>query len=357
MSGHACHRCLARAWLLGRLAGHLDRERSRIEPLLELPDEELIEAVGGRHRGTLMAALSQWRSRPISVSERLEPVCRCDELYPSRLRDLPAQPAAVFVAGGLGRLIAAAGQDPVALVGSRRPSGYGLEVARSLGRDLARAGIAVISGMALGIDAAAHAGALEAGSPTIAVLPGSADRPYPRQKRRLHQTIVEQGAAVSELGGDVGIHRWMFPARNRLIAALAAMTIVVEASAGSGALLTARVASELGRPVGAVPGRVTSRQATGTNELLAGGAQIVRGAQDVLDALFGAGARTAGAEWRPALSATLQRLLGAIGECGDTPTALGRAGLEADQGLAALAQLEVDGYIRRSGSGRFEVVP
>src|SRR5205823_14183003 len=130
----------------------------------------------------------------------------------------------LHVAGSLERFMALAAQDPVALVGSRRPSSYGLEVARSLGRDLACAGLTVVSGMALGIDAAAHAGALDAGRPTIAVLPGPADRPYPRQKRRLHQKIVEQGAAVSELASPGDLRRWMFPARNRLIAALAAMT-------------------------------------------------------------------------------------------------------------------------------------
>src|SRR5207248_3532805 len=98
-------------------------------------------------------------------------VCRCDARYPARLRDLPAAPAVLYVAGGPARLLAAAGEDPVALVGSRRPSSYGLAVARSLGRDLAAAGVTVVSGMALGIDAAAHAGALDTGRPTIAVLP------------------------------------------------------------------------------------------------------------------------------------------------------------------------------------------
>ena len=205
-----------------------------------------------------------------------------------------APPAVLHVAGGLERLLELVAADPVAIVGSRRASPYGLDVARSLGRGLAFSGITIVSGMALGIDSAAHAGALDAGRPTVAVLPASADRPYPAGKRLLHRRIVATGAAVSELGPGPGVRRWMFPARNRIIAALAAMTVVVEAGERSGALLTAGLARRLDLPVGAVPGRVTTPQAAGPNALLAGGAGVVRGPQDVLDHLFGAGARAAG---------------------------------------------------------------
>src|SRR5260370_12337432 len=149
----------------------------------------------------------------------------------------------------------------------------------------------------------------------------------------------------------------MFPARNRLIAGLAATTVVVEAGQRSGALVTARVWHELGRPVGAVSGRVTSPPAAGPHGLLAAGAHLVRGPQDVLDALFGAGIRTVGRDARPELSPQQRRLLAAIEDATDTPDALAQAGLDADRGLAAMAGLELDGSVRRGPGGRFEIVP
>jgi DNA processing protein len=263
----------------------------------------------------------------------------------------------LHVAGGLERLLELVAQDPVAIVGARKASAYGLDVARSLGRDLARAGVTVLSGMALGIDSAAHAGAIGARGGTVAVLPGPADRPYPARRRALHRQILAVGAAVSELPPGAGIWRWAFPARNRIIAGLAAMTVVVEAGHRSGALITARRAIEAGRPVGAVPGRVTSPQASGPNGLLAAGACVVRGAQDVLDRLFGAGARSVIADARAELSGELRALLAAIAEGQDSAAALGRAGVPAERGLAALATLELGGYVRRGAGGRYLIVP
>jgi DNA processing protein len=356
----ACDRCLTRAWLIGRLAGHLEPVRRRIDSALALPDGELVAAVGGSERGRIESELE--RLDPDAERERvaaagIEAICRCDPAYPERLRELEAVPAVLHVAGGLERLLARVGEDPVAVVGARRASPYGLEVARSMGRGLAAAGVTVLSGMALGVDSAAHAGALEAGAATVAVLPGPAERPYPPGRRALHRTILATGAAVSELPPGTGVWRWTFPARNRVIAALGAMTVVVEAGERSGALLTARRARELGRPVGAVPGRVTSSQAAGTNGLLAAGARVIRGPQDVLDHLFGVGARDAQRDRRRELPPELRGLLEAVAAGQDTPAALARAGFEPDDGLAALASLELDGYVRRAPGGRFVVVP
>jgi DNA processing protein len=230
-------------------------------------------------------------------------------------------------------------------------------VARSLGQGLGRAGVTVLSGMAHGIDSASHTGALDAGAPTVAVLPGPANRAYPAGRRALHRRLVATGAAVSELPPGCSVWRWMFPARNRIIAALAAMTIVVEAGERSGALLTAGFAKALGRPVGAVPGQVTMTQAAGPNQLLATGATVVRGAQDVLDALFGAGARTAIAADRAELAGELALLLAAIASGHDTAAALVRAGVGPEQGLAALVSLELGGYVRREPGGRYSVIP
>jgi DNA processing protein len=356
----ACDRCLERAWLLGRVSGHLDRVRSELDQVLALASDELIAAVGGRRRDELLRQLGRFDAecaRGRAVGAGLDLLCRCDPAYPVRLADLAAPPAVLHVAGGLDRFLKLAAGDPVAIVGARQTSSYGIEVARSLGRGLACAGVTVLSGMALGIDSAAHAGALSADGPTIAVLPGPADTPYPRAHRGLYRQLVAAGAAVSELPGGVAVRRWMFPARNRIIAALATMTVVVEAGARSGALLTAAFARELDRPLGAVPGRITAPQAVGPNGLLALGAHLVRGPQDVLDAVFGAGARAASADDRPKLDAEERLLLGAIADGHDTPGALARAGVAPDECLAALASLELAGYIRRGPGGRFAVVP
>jgi DNA processing protein len=357
MTGRACDDCMLRSWLVSRLAGHLEPARGRIEEVLALDDGDLIDAVGGREKARLrgeLGALSVDEVRSRACAAGLYAVCFCDPAYPAALRTLAAPPAVLYVAGGLVDLLAG---ESVAIVGSRRATPYGLDVARSLGRGLAAAGITVVSGMALGIDSAAHHGALEAGGFTIAVLPGPADLPYPRGKRGLYRRIVrEGGAAVSELGPETSVRRWMFPARNRIIAALAAMTVVVEAGERSGSLVTARLARGIGRPVGAVPGRVTTPQAAGSNGLLAAGACLVRGPQDVLDHLFGAGERTI-REPRREPPRELQPLLTAIAEGYETTAALARAGFEPDKGLAALAALELEGFVTRGAGGRYRVAP
>lgn len=360
MISDACDRCLARSWLLARVAGHLEQVRGRIELVLALPDGELIAAVGPRQRDGLQAELGEFdagRARERAEAAGLDSICRCDPRYPQRLRALESPPAVLHVAGGLERFLALAREDPVAIVGARAASDYGLEVARLLGRGLGSAGVTPLSGMAIGIDSAAHAGALEAGAPTVAVLPGSADRPYPASRRKLHARIVAAGAAVSELPPGARVWRWTFPARNRIIAGLAAMTVVVEAGERSGALLTAAVTRQLERPLGAVPGRVTSHLAAGPNRLLAGGARIVRGPQDVLDHLFGAGMRAATLDTRPELSPDLERVLSAVQAGHDTTAALARAGFAPEEVLTALASLELEGYVRRQAGGRFAALP
>ena len=360
MTVRVCDACTRRTWLVGRMAGHIDLARGQFESILELDDDELIAAAGGAVQDAVRRELESLNLDAVRAgadAAGLETICRCDPAYPRRLLALATPPAMLYVAGGLGRLLELAGRDPVAIVGSRRPTDYGLQVAQSLGRSLAVAGITVVSGMALGIDSAAHVGALEASGSTLAVLPGSAEQPYPSGKRALHRRIVASGVAVSELGPGTSVRRWMFLARNRIIAGLAAMTVVVEAAEHSGSLVTARVARELGRPVGAVPGSVTSPQAAGPNGLLAAGACVVRGPQDVLDELFGAGVRIAGAAEPRQPPRELRLLLAAIAAGTETAAALARAGFSPDQGLAALAALELGGFVRRGAGGRFSVVP
>jgi DNA processing protein len=356
----ACSGCLTRSWLLARISGHLDRARDRVQALLELPDDELIAALAGAHaaavtgdRGDFDAGAARARCAGMGV----ESICRCDPGYPARLRDLPAAPAVVFAAGGLDRFLELAAGDGVAIVGARRASPYSVDVARSLARGAQSAGVTVVSGMALGIDSAAHEGALDAGPGTIAVLPAAPDRPYPASGRRLHRRILgEGGVVISELGPGVPVRRWMFPARNRLIAALSAMTVVVAARRGSGAMLTARLAGQLGREIGAVAGQVTAPLSWGPHELLRSGARLVTGPTDILDALFGAG-RTQRPGGRPSLGPQLQPLLDALADGHDTRAALQAAGLAVDAGLAALASLELAGRVRREAGGRFSVLP
>jgi DNA processing protein len=357
-ASRACPDCLRRTWVLGRLAGHLDVTRDRVDSLLELDDGELIEAVAGARADEVTRgyrAFDADAARVRIAEAALEAVCRCSPAYPERLRELAAPPAVLHVAGGVDRLGELTGDQPVAVVGARQASPYGLEIAGALGRGLGSAGVTVVSGMARGIDSAAHRGVLAVQAGTVAVMPGGAERAYPASSRPLHRRIAQRGALVSELGPDSQIRRWMFPARNRIIAALSVMTVVVQARSGSGALVTARRAAELGRTVAAVPGQVTSRLSAGPHELLRSGAELVQGAQDVLDALFGAGTRSVAARRREELAPELEALLEAIADGYDASAAFQRAGLDVDAGLAGMASLELGGWLRRGPGGRFSV--
>lgn len=356
----ACDRCLTTSWLLSRLAGHLEYAHSRIDEVLGLADDALIAALGGDRRDEIAREREHVDAGALRAGCRIAAlglICRCDPSYPARLRDLAGPPAVLHVAGGVDRFLELVAGDPVAIIGARAASPYGIGVARSLAGALGRAGVTVLSGMAYGIDSAAHTGALDANGQTVAVLPGPADRPYPPARRALHRRLVAGGAVVSELAPDTAVRRWMFPARNRIVAALASMTVVVEAGERSGSLVTAGFARRLGRPLGAVPGQITSPRAAGPNTLLADGATVVRGAQDVLDELFGAGARTAVLDDRPELSEELALLLTGLADGHGTAASLVRAGFEPEQGLGALASLELAGYVRREPGGRYAVIP
>jgi DNA processing protein len=214
--------------------------------------------------------------------------------------------------------------------------------------------------MALGIDSAAHAGALEAGGTTVAVLAGGADVPYPSSKRRLYDAILRSGCVVSEMPAGFRAFRWNFPARNRIIAGLAQATIVVEAAERSGSLITAELALDLGRDVAAVPGPVTSFRCRGTNALLRDGATLVRDARDVLDLVLGAeagaatAARVAHAPAPPPadLPPELLALLAAVEDGRDTVETLAGDPAGAATVRAGLMELELRGLVRRAPGGR-----
>jgi DNA processing protein len=199
---------------------------------------------------------------------------------PPLLRAIHDPPPGLFVRGDadLGLLE----QSAVAVVGARACSGYGATVARSLARDLAAAGLLIVSGLARGVDAEAHRGALQAAGRTVAVLGCGIDRDYPAAHAQLAREIAATGLLVSEYAPGVDPAPWRFPARNRIVAGLCAATIVVEARERSGALITADLALEEGREVFAVPGEITSSLSAGTNALLRLGAAPLTEVRDVL---------------------------------------------------------------------------
>jgi DNA processing protein len=349
----ACDDCLRRADLIAALAGRIGIEfKSRGAPgrVLALPDEELL-ALGGLDVERRFAAFDPGAARERAAALRLRVVCRCSPGYPAALRELADPPAVLHVLGDPGVLREAEG---VAVVGARAATPYGIQVARGLGRGLSAARVAVVSGLALGIDSAAHAGALEAPGPTIGVLAGSAHVPYPARGHRLHAQVVAHGAVVSELPPGANAHRWMFVARNRIVAALAAVTVVVQATARSGSLTTADFAAELGRSVGAVPGHVTTHLSEGTHALIQAGAALVTGPADVLDLLADATGHPIAPAPPVAPPAELAALLraveaghGTLGELADTPEA-------ARSALAGLGRLERLGFVARGFGGRWE---
>jgi DNA processing protein len=283
--------------------------------------------------------------------------CHHDDAYPAPLRDLGRQrPACLFGRGDPRRLDRLSGDGRVTIVGSRRPSGHGRDTAILLGSELAAAGLVVVSGMALGIDSCAHHGALAADGATVAILGSGPDVPHPGRMRRLYDEIVRNGLVLTELPPGTQARRWTFPARNRIMAALGELVIVVEARPRSGSLITADLAGDLGRELGAVPGRVRTISTSGTNQLLRDGAQVIRSGQDVLDSLLGAGAGEAkgvpsGPSLEPELAEVLELVEGGAGSLDEV--ALG-AGLAADAAAVALTRLEFLGYLSIDGSGRYE---
>lgn len=278
------------------------------------------------------------------------------QLYPDRLLDVHAPPRTLHVNGSIDRWSELIQTGAVAIVGTRHATRAGVEVARMLGRGLSAAGITVVSGMAGGIDSAAHAGALEAGGNTVAVLPAAPQRSTPAANRQLHKEIVQSAAVVSEFGPEVSVQSWLFPVRNRLIAGMAGMTIVVEASGDSGALITATNAAAYGRVVGAVPGSVLNRQSDGPNELLASGAAVVvRHVQDALDALYGVGVRSVPQPQmqRRALEPDERAVYQAIQAGADSVAALVATGMRPATVLPLISALEISGWIQREPGGAF----
>jgi DNA processing protein len=317
-----------------------------------------------------------------TMSERgvaVRSLARGDAEYPVLLRDVPAAPETLHVRGGLVDTDALA----VAIVGSRRATAYGLDVAESLAADLAARGVTIVSGLARGIDAAAHRGALRVGGRTIAVLGSGVDVIYPPENRRLAAQIVEAGALISQFAPGTPPLPHNFPTRNQVIAAMALAVVVVEAAERSGSLITARLAAELGREVLAVPGRITAPESRGANRLIQDGAAVALGWEDVVAALperwqacitserigsaGGAGvaegepavARRGAAEGKPSeyereVTVATRKVLALLNEDPlDIDLVIERSGLGAGRVSAVLLDLELEGRVRQIEGKRF----
>ncbi|MBJ7353623.1 MAG: DNA-protecting protein DprA [Thermoleophilaceae bacterium] len=362
---NACAACLHASVLRSESLTFAERRHSstvEVARLLRLEPEEMLEELRRDHPDideslavTTERLLDEWCER-----EGLWTVCRHEPEFPERLRrfdSLSDVPAVIYGVGRKELFDELTDDNGLAIVGARRASAYGREVAYSLANEAAGAGMIVVSGMALGVDGAAHRGALQGGGRTIAVLAGGPEQAYPRSHRLLHEQIRAAGCVISENPPGAQAQRWAFVARNRLIAGLGAMTVFVEGSAESGAMHTVRFAEELGSGIGAVPGPITGPLSVGPNKLLAvEGVTVVCGLSDVLEEL----AITPMAPRLPGFADDgLDELPAAILEliaAGDrTPRELAQS-LPASvprEISRALGQLELRGMIERETSGEY----
>jgi len=277
-----------------------------------------------------------------------------DAAYPRSLLELPDPPLALYAIGRV-ELFA---KPAIAIVGSRQATPQGIEDAQAFAHTLARAGLTVVSGMAQGIDAAAHRGALDTPASTIAVVGTGPDRVYPAGHRELAHAIASRGLLVSQFAPGTPPLKANFPLRNRLIAGLAKGVLVVEAAPGSGSLITARFAVEQGRDVFAVPGSIHSPLSKGPHRLIRDGAKLVETAQDVLAELgLPTTAAAAGASGSSGADPIRARLLDALGGGPvDLDRIIARTGLPPERIAASLVQLELDGHVAALPGGRWQRV-
>lgn len=277
-------------------------------------------------------------------------VARSDPAFPRSLGAIFDPPAGLFVRGEASLDLL---ERPAAgVVGARACSSYGSHVARTFGRDLAAAGLVVVSGMARGVDGEAHRGAIEAGGHTVAVLGCGVDRAYPAAHAELARRIAATGLVVSEYAPGVEPAPWRFPARNRIVAGLCQVTVVVEARERSGALITADLALEEGREVFAVPGEITSALSAGTNALLRTGAVPATSAADVLESFGLVAAEKPACELTPGATKIVELLRDGAASADELVRA---SGIDAAQVSAALVELELHGLLTET-SGFFRAV-
>jgi DNA processing protein len=287
----ACDDCLREAVLRNEALGYAEKSFTstiQASELLRLPVDQMLARLERLEPGLVVridARIEEFLAAADGAPSAWA-VCQHADEYPPAVAQLDDHPAVLFGAGREDRFAELTGTEAVAIVGARRASSYGREVAYGLANELSAIGLTVVSGMALGIDGAAHRGALQGGGRTVAVLAGGPDTPYPPSHRQLFGQILEVGCVVSESPPGTRAKRWAFPARNRIIAALSAITVFVEGTETSGARHTVDFADQLSTEIGAVPGPVTSPLSAGPNQFLfEGKAGLIRNTADVLDAL------------------------------------------------------------------------
>lgn len=322
-------------------------------PVRRLVAADGVGAVAGRRAVAVLGPgrAERFRAALDGVAERLEAeaaaagwrwVTPGQDGYPPRLREITDPPLGLFVRGRV------TDAPTVALVGARRASPYGRQVARLLGAELARAGVVVVSGMALGVDAAAHEGAIEAAGATWAFWGAGPDRVYPAQHRRLAEAIAAAGALLTEYPPGAPPRRHHFPERNRLISGASDAVVVVEAAARSGALVTARLALDEGRDVLAVPGSVLSDLSVGPNALLRLGARPAITPRDVLESI---GVTPPPPAETPAASPLLEAI--PAGDAASVDELAAATGRPVADLLPELLELELRGEVERQGDGRY----
>lgn len=273
---------------------------------------------------------------------KIKTISRDHAGFPKLLAEIPSPPEVLYCLGDTDF----EKNSSVAIVGTRRATKYGLEVAQTLARDLSMAGVTVVSGLALGIDSRAHLGALEGGGKTIAVLGSGVENIHPLQNKRLAERIISSGGAViSEFPPLYPPDKWTFPQRNRIVAGLSRAVIVVEAPEKSGALITARMALDYNRDVGAVPGEINSLNSYGTNMLLKTGAAVIRSADDILE-MLGIYREESELDKTDIIA---QHLLDLLEEPSDKDTMLKISGFSPEKLNQELTLLELTGKIKNVG--------
>ena len=318
-------------------AGHAALKSSVGGPLAALICE------GGAQEG--LAAVAAWLEDAGN-----QVVTLADSSYPAALLQIPDPPPLLYVKGRLPLLA----QPAVAIVGSRSATPQGLAIAESFARALSDAGLTIVSGLAAGIDAAAHRGGLDGTASSVAVVGTGLDIVYPARNRALAHELAARGALLSEFPLGTPALAANFPRRNRLISGLARGCLVVEAAAQSGSLITARLAADQGREVFAVPGSIHSPLSKGCHQLIRQGAKLVETAQDILEE-FHLAAATAPPAGQPPLRASAQMLLDQLGfEPCDVDTLSARAGLASEAVLALLSELEIAGRVATLPGGRYQ---
>ena len=297
-----------------------------------------------RARAAAQGALGRARASGITI------VPWSDTSYPSALAAIADPPPVLWVRGHADALV---GAPAVAIVGSRAGSTYARDVARELGSGLAQRGVTVISGLARGVDSAAHHGALAVDGRTVGVLGSGVDIVYPPEHTGLARDVMRRGALVSELPPGTAPRPAYFPQRNRLISGLSQAVVVVEASRRSGSLITARLALEQGREVMAVPGNVLTSRNRGAHALLKDGAKVVEDVDDILEeiALVGTVGRHAPTDGTVSEDPVLQHL--SRGESYDLDDLIALSGLDGPRLLPRLLELELAGQVVRCEGGRF----